>query len=496
MEYSEELLDQARRAKGQPAWWVKNYLGDDLWDKQIQIINSVRDYLRVAVPSCHGVGKSFIAARTALWFLTCFPDSIVVTTAPTYRQVRNILWAELRSAWANAKVPLTAVPPNTTDLRISDKWFAFGFSTNDPNAAQGIHGKYILVIMDEAAGVDKNIWTAIEGILTHDMCRLLTIGNPTDPTSEFYRECRSPSTKTIPISAFDSPNFTEFGITPMDIADGSWLQKIEGKTLPRQFLTSPGWVAERLKKWGQDSPMYQARVLGQFPDQDEFTLLPLSWIEAAMANTLAPSEPTHISCDVARYGSNETVYGLRKGPHYRMLDAVRGKKTNEVGDDCIKFAQMHAAQSIKLDSAGLGVGVEDHIFRERSEMEEAGTPTPWVVDGVNVGTASSEPERFLNLRAEAYWGMRERLEENGLDLDPDDDELAAQLSNLKWKITPQGKIAIESKEDMLKRGIPSPDRADSVMLAYANSGEQDWSSMAPGTAVRIVGKRSSGRADW
>lgn len=233
-------------------------LGASLWAKQREIIEAVRDFSEVYVPSCHSSGKSFTAAHVALWFLFSHPNSVVVTTAPTGRQVKRILWQEIRKAYANANAPLGGTILKQ-ELQIDDKWYAFGFSSDEPTNFSGLHADWVLFIVDEATGIDAEIWEAIDGVLSGANTRLLAIGNPTDATSEFNKRIKQTGdeAKVIRITAFDTPNFTEARIIEADIANGSWKAKLEAiGGVKYSYLASPAWVARIYEKYGPESAMY------------------------------------------------------------------------------------------------------------------------------------------------------------------------------------------------------------------------------------------------
>jgi len=446
-----KILERARR---DPAWWVRHVLGAVPWEKQVEILEAVRDHPKTAVASCHGAGKSWVSAKAALWFLYSYPGSIVVTTAPTFRQVKRILWREIRQAWSGARYKLGGRLLQTS-LELADGWMAFGFATDVPENFQGLHAKHLLVVADEAPGIEPDIWEAIDGVLTGEHCRLLAIGNPTEPAGEFYKLFQTPGVKKIHISAFDTPNFTAYGITEEDIRSGAWEEKITGP-LPFPELITPAWVTDKYRRWGPGSPMYQSRVRGDFPEAASDALIPLSWIEAAQKRELEPGEPVGLGVDVARFGDDETIIAVRRGPVVRLHSVAAKEDTMQTAGRVIRALSETGAGVAKVDVIGLGAGVVDRL-------KEQGKP----VQEMNAAEAASDPERFANRRAEWYWALRERFQEGSIDLDPDE-ELAAQLSSIKYRIDSRGRIQIESKEDMKKRGLPSPDRADAVVLAFAN----------------------------
>lgn len=453
---AKEMLD---RSRSNPNWWVKNILNNNLWETQKEIIKSVRDNQETAVASCHGAGKSFTASNVALWYLYNHKPSVVITTAPTDRQVKGILWKEIRLAHGNAKLPLGG-KMLTQELKLATNWWAWGFTAPeyDPDRFQGFHEVNILVIVDEAAGVSEQIYEAIDGVLTSEHARLLMIGNPTSAAGRFGQAFKTPGIKKFFISAFDTPNFTTYGITQGDIASGEWEKKITGD-LPAPYLVTPSWVAKRYQRWGENSPLYQSRVMGQFPTQGTDTLIPLDWIDRAVKQELKPAEPIELGVDVARYGPDESVWVLRRGPVARIVQVNPMGDTMETSGICIQNRKRYKATKVKVDADGLGAGVFDRLKEQNEPAIE-----------MRAGFSASDSERFANKRAEWWWGLRERFESGDIDIE-DDEELISQLSNIKYKINSRGQIQVESKDEMRKRGLPSPDRGDAIMMAFASTDE-------------------------
>lgn len=457
------------RAQKDPVWFVNEVLKAKPWNKQVEILQSVRDHPRTAVRSCHGIGKSFTAGQVILWFLYAFPYSIVLSTAPTWRQVEKLIWKEVRASYRRAKVPLGGnILPKSPEIQIiQDEWYAAGLSTNEPDRFQGFHEENILVVVDEAAGVPEDIFEAIEGVLTSGNARLLLLGNPTNTSGTFYKAFKGDGWNTISISAFDTPNFTEFGVTEDDIADGTWESKITN-VLPNPKLITPEWVADKYKRWGPESPAYQARVKGQFPEQGDDTLIPLSWIEAAMErwHEMEPGKPSELGVDVARFGNDKSVIAARHGAKVVEITDYSKQDTMETAGKVIVAKRRHNPNAIKVDVIGLGSGVVDRL-------NEQGV----VVSGINVAESPNDPEQFNNLRSEVWWNLRERLDPNPannpepIGLPPNDD-LLTDLSGIKYRINSRGQIVVESKEEMKKRLGHSPDYGDAVALAFAKPKEE------------------------
>src|SRR5690606_34428875 len=222
---------------------------------------------RTAVRSCHAAGKSHLGARLALSYVEQNPRSIVVTTAPTSRQVRNVLWRNMRAAYAPHRGKLKG-RMLTERYEISADWYALGFkgSDNNSDAVQGFHAENILVVVDEAAGVAESVMEGLEAILTGTGARLLLIGNPTSMSGTFRRAFHEDRHlyNTITINAYDTPNFTTFGITKDDMLNGTWEEKVTGP-MPYPALIDPVWVERQFQRHGPESSFCVSRIDAEFP---------------------------------------------------------------------------------------------------------------------------------------------------------------------------------------------------------------------------------------
>ena len=257
-----ELVEACGKA---PDGFAREVLGVKLWSKQDEILRAVRDYRRVAVKAGNGLGKGFTAAVAVLWFLYSHKPATVLTTAPTARQVRHVLWREIRRLH-HASPQLIGGRMLQTRLEMEEDRFALGLSTDEVDQFQGFHSPNMLIVVDEAEGVSEDIYEAIDAVMTAGSSKLLLIGNPTSITGTFRRAFHEERHlyHNITISALDSPNVKE-----------------ERVVVPG--LTTHEWVAERLAIWGEGSPMYHARVLGDFSDRAEDSLISLTHIEQAIA---------------------------------------------------------------------------------------------------------------------------------------------------------------------------------------------------------------------
>ena len=436
-----------------PQAWAEDKVHAFLWSKQREIIQSVVFNRRTAVQSSHGPGKSFIAGMLAGWWIDTHPpgEAMVVTTAPTYKQVHGILWEEIRKQHKAGGLPGRVL--------MTDQWY-IGESLvgegrkpadHDADGFQGTHRRFVLVILDEACGVPEVLFTGAESITTNEHCRILAIGNPDNPSTPFAAACKPNSGwNVIRISTFDTPNFTGEEI-PDDL---------------RELLPSPEWANDRLQKWGVDSPLYKSKVLGEFPESGEDTLIPLGWIIAAQNRDIEPKRGSvsKLGVDVARFGSDRSVIYHNHGGRFRLLSDRNGESTTKTAGRAIVAWRDTKASDINVDGVGVGAGVVD-------SLDDDGYP----VCDMQAGGGANDSKLFINARAEWYWNLRGMFERGEVDLDPTDEEVAAQLSSLRFKYTRRGQIQIESKEDMRKRGMPSPDRADALMLSANEPVEDGYS---------------------
>lgn len=440
--------EKLRRAqfKIDPAYWLKKKLKEHFWSKQKAIADSVVVNRYTAVQSCHDVGKSFSAARIAAWWLDTHKpgEAFVVSTAPTFAQVRTILWREIGQAHRKGDLPGRV---NQTEWYINDEIVGFGRkpADYDPAAFQGIHARYVLVILDEACGIPEALWDAADTLVTNDDSRILAIGNPDDPMSHFSKVCAPGSGwNVLTISAFDSPNFT-------------------GEVVPegvQHLLISPVWVEEREARWGKKSPLYISKVLGEFPEDAENGVIPLSWIRRCQ-EVIPEGEEICLGLDVgASVGGDETVcretIGNKPGREWTM----RSDEAEEIVGMAIKAIHESGATSIKVDTIGVGWAIGGWLETRRKE----GVHKARVIK-VNVATKSSEPKRFANLRSQLWWNVRELIEHEALALGDLDDETIGELIAPKYALNSTGLVVVEPKDETKKRIERSPDHADALLLA-------------------------------
>lgn len=459
-----EAIRKLRKAsKISPPFFNEWILGGSFWSKQEEIILSVRDNRYTTVRACHDVGKTYIASRTALWFLYSHPQSIVVTTAPTMRQVENLLWRELRAAHEASRQPLGGEPLKTR-LDIAPDWYAIGASSGDPDKLQGFHAASgdILIIIDEAAGVNEDAFEAIEGMMTSEKARMLMIGNPTSDAGSFRESHHSWTyANKIHISVFDTPNFVNNGIKNISDLKDVNLDKVE---IVSPYLVSPRWAQEKIDTWGIDSPMFQARVLGNFPSQSVNTVIPLNYLELAYEKEHREKlknkgGPLRLGVDPARFGNDETVITPRFGGYIPEQEISFKEDTQATAGRVLQYRSPRPV-FIGIDVDGLGGGVYDKLNDEKidgiAEIHNGGKALP---DATGL--------TFANLASQLWWRARELFIAGELAI-PKDDKLVMQLATRRYKFTGRG-LAVESKDEWKARYKgKSPDRADSLIYSLAD----------------------------
>ena len=435
-----------------PLEFATDILGVELWAKQREVLGSLVEHRRVAVKSGNGLGKGFCAAVALLWFLYAHHDAaIVLSTAPTFRQVRHVLWRQVHRLY-RPKAQILGGKMLDTRWEISDERYAMGLSAESADQFQGFHSPNMLIVVDEAEGVSDDIYEAIEAVMTAADPLLLLIGNPTTVTGAFRRAFYEERHlyHNITISALDSPNVQA------------------GKTVV-PGLTSARWVEERLETWGEDNPIYRARVLGEFPDQAEDTLIGLSDVEAAAQRWATDQEggpegaPEDIpgevvlGVDVARFGSDRSVILRRQGSRVMDVRTFRNMDTMQLAGWVAAAIRETSPERVCVDEIGVGAGVVDRL-------KEQGHP----IKGINVARRASQEKIFANVRAEGYWRLKELFASGDISI-PDDHQLMGELAALRYSYDSQGRVQMESKDAMRQRGLPSPDKADALMLAFLES---------------------------
>jgi hypothetical protein len=450
--------DRIPKANNEPGHWCVVAIQDVPTEPtQCIEVDSPRHLYQVS-QWCIPTHNSRLSATLVNWWVDTHPvdDTTVVTTATNWKQVRNVLWKEIPRVKAVADIGGKVNADATWKMDGRQDPIAFGMKPDDKDESgfQGVHDQYVLVIMDEAGGISKEIFTAADAITTNKYARILAIANPNDPScymAEVYkREMRlkpeERSWNIIQFGAYDTPNFTG-EVVPVEVATR---------------LVQVDWVEARKKEWGEDDPRFVARVLGEFPDVSDDGLFNMGRVMQSMEayGTSEPDEgmPITIGVDVARYGSDSSVIVSNQGGYIRIHGRYQGLNGPELARKVGELAVEMGAVEIRIDAIGVGASVLDSIYNF--------VPPTISVVGIHGNAKSGDSTKWYNYRAAMYDQFAKAVADGRVYL-PDDDELHNEIASIKYEYRGSA-LLIESKENMRKRGIKSPDVLDAVIYAYQN----------------------------
>lgn|SRR3990167_1008799 len=444
-----DLMAQA--IKVDPVFFAEEILGVTLTDYQKKILYDFGDAVyniknnlpakrHFAIKSGHSVGKSFLFAVIALWFFYCIKESIVLITAPTFRQVRFIIWGELRKLYSFAKIPLGCELLDTYLKSEDSKHFILPFTSRDDlSQVQGFHAKAMLILIDESPGVSKTIRDAIDGFTTSPLCFTIEAGNAIYiPESPFYEAFNKNKQlyHNFTITSYESP------------------------------FCDKRWIAERELAWGKDSPLFKAKVLGEFaPDSEANLVVPLGKIHSRLYPIedfiMREKQERYMGVDVARSGNDETVFCIRNGNDILPFITRKSIDLMETAGLIKQIANQYEIPDnhVLIDEIGIGAGVVDRLHEQEFSCVGFNSANKPVLRGIY------EDDHYLNLRAQSYFHLASLLDKLWL---PDDDKMMADLSTIKFQILSNGKYKIASKEEIKKELGRSPDRADALVMACAD----------------------------
>lgn len=426
----------------------------DEW--QLGVLQDIKDELidintaiQLATASGHGIGKSALVAIIILWAFTTAPDTRGVVTANTETQLKTKTWSET-GKWFNLFIArehfqLTATALLSRDPARERTWRIdmVPWSEKNTEAFAGLHnkGKRLILIMDEGSAIPDIIWETSEGALTDADTEIiwLVFGNPTRSTGRF-REC------------FSGGRFAKAWKT----------RQIDSRTV---HITNKAQIAKWVEAYGEDSDFVRIRVRGVFPRIGEQEFISAADVDAAMLREVTTSitDPLALGWDVARYGSAETVGAYRKTRDARTIGWAihRGISTVEAATKINEAFHQYHVDGIFIDGGGVGGGVVDNVrnmhlfcFEVQFGGKDDVGGAVWGIDG----------EKYANKRCAMWGAMRHWLKTGAI---PNDTELRAQLIGPTYWFNTRDEIQLESKEDMMARGVSSPDRADALALTFA-----------------------------
>ena len=433
--------------------WAKEVLGKTLWSKQEEIARSIVENTHTAVVSCNGAGKSGLAGIVAVWWVAVHdPKEVaVICSAPTYVQIARVLFKEIQDNFSLAKdhgVTLPGYITQAQEWKLDDGTvMAWGRRPADKDLVssfQGIHRRYVLVVLDEAGGIPEDLYTATEAVTNTEGARVLAIGNPDSRGTPFHRIFREdPTWHKIKISAFDTPNFT-------------------GEDIPEELkplLIQPAWVERQKISWGVDSARYKSKILAEFPDEADNTFFSQSAIDRAVDADIEEDfdNPAVLGVDLARFGEDDSVVYINRAGRCRKLETWTKATSIESANRIHKLAIEHGVTEVRIDASGLGGPIVDQVAMLAQDR--------YLVISMLGSAASPDNTRWLNARAFNFDSLREQMLDSKIDLDPDDKALMDEMLMIQYKFSAKGSIQIESKDDMRNRGVKSPDSLDALVYA-------------------------------
>ena len=428
--------------RSKPVLYYEDRLNaNNLWDGEIAMLEAVPYALlekkkKIVVHSGHALGKDWTCGGLVHYFLEVWGPCIVVTTAPTDRQVQKIMWGEITTHYNNA----TVKPPGlllTQEMKITPDWYAIGFTTKETGAAigkfQGFHSPRVFVIASEAQAIDDKVYEQIDAILTGEIGLLIEIGNPLRSAGQFAKDIRDTKNNVvIHLNCLENPNY------------------LEKKTVV-PGLCSYEWIEDKRRKWGEDDPRWAARVLGVIPDVSIDTIFTMPLIEK-MKNAMTKDTEVRrgTASDVGRFGDDETViYGGTNGM-VEFQDIYAGLSTTATASRSAIVNSKAKGNFIIVDADGVGSGTVDTLNDMNLKDVE-------IIELHSAG--KSTDEQYMNLRAQMWMTAKKRAEEGRASI-PDDEMLIEELLEVRFFFNKKGKIQIELKEDIKERIGRSCNRAD------------------------------------
>lgn len=491
---SKLITKTAERLKD-PFYFMHEILGIKyLTAEQKEIVISVWNNKYTDVRSCHSVGKTFIEAAILITFLFQNVNSVVVSTAPTGRQVEDLLWSNVNNLYRNAKVNLGG-RCLTTDLKVNDIWYATGISTtpgkeNDSaTKIQGYHAPKILILVDEAYGVDKRIFEALDGVASSEGAKSLCVGNPMSTNNAYAQKLFTTGRKSITISAFNHPNVvTRSNVVPGAVSFDWVIEKIRDwcevvneqidKTVFEYYevvKNAHGELQTTGKKvWYKPNDLFLWKVLGEYPEQAVDSLVTYRDVLDAMErgrniNILNPDDPAravqvtirHGALDVARFGTNKSVFCKNINSHFTFKEFYK-MDLADLTEQAIMYITENRLTKFSVDCDGIGGGVYDNLKKWKGETKNK--VELFEIHGGASPLELKQTEEFINLRSQMYWFLKTDIEDISIEYKED---VLTGLSSIKYSFNTKGKIQIESKDEFKKRFQRSSDYEDA--LIYCNS---------------------------
>lgn len=438
------IVGKLREWRDNPRQFVEEAIGAKPSSQQKDALEAFPHSKRMSIRSGHGTGKDATASWLIWLFMCTRPYSKVICTAPTGRQLNDILWSEL-SKWLRQSIFADEFVIQKDKIFHRDapkEWWIRAVSVRAKASKEeqaetlaGFHGDHMLIVVDEASGVPDPVYIPLEGAMTQEDNKCLLIGNMTKNIGYFYD--------------------THFNAAIRD----KWTQLHWDSR--KSTNVTPEMVEYFRTKYGENSNIFRIRVAGDPPLADDTTLIPLYAAQACIGNEVVEDEddPLYLGVDVARYGDDESIILPRRGLKILPWESFQGMNTIDVGGHVLLTYNELGASGIAVDEIGVGAGLTDWLYKvSRTSSLNA--------FGVNVAMASSNHMRYHRLRDELWWNVREKIMglQYSLPYGEMGEELCNELASVTYSFDNNGAVVVESKRDMKKRGIKSPNIADAVGL--------------------------------
>lgn len=475
-----EALAKFRRS---PAGFATQVLGITPQLHQVEILNSIRDRRRTLAISCNSIGKDFIAGVATHWWLQIWDEALVMTTAPTGEQVKNVQWKEIRWMFNRSKVPLGGSIPEVEPVyRISDKRGAFGLATRDEaERMQGHHEAHILIIITEGSAVPDVVFEGVRAVMASGDVRLLVLSNPTRNVGEVWEIAQGNRAgwNVLQYGGFDLPNLRaceDLGEEHMSLTAEELEERNECPN-PTPYLLTHVFEAETREDFGEESDYYKVHVKGIYGETGTDQLIPSDWVEQAFDREANRTGPQGAGLDISRSGRDRTAYVELVGDSLEVLEEVPRMELPDT-EEWVE-EQIHGRKSLPLcvDDTGLGGGVAPHLAKSFPRVR-----------GVDFSEKATDPKRFSNKPAEMYWRLRRALDPDGetpLSLHRVHPNLRRKLKAQLKKVTydtndPKQRLRVDKKGG----GKASPDLVDALVLALEAQANMVWSGLRPQGAAR------------
>jgi hypothetical protein len=415
-------------------------------------------HLYLATRSFIPTHNSFSAALVTAWWVDAHPDgeARVVTSAPTDKQVKAILWSEINQL--HSRLGLRG-RTNLSEWYLGNFMAAFGRkpADQDPTAFQGIHARYMLVVLDEACGIPTELWDAASSLVANVHGKILAIGNPDDEHSRFADNMlRDQDWHKIFIGYEDTPNFTGESVSDS----------------LKEMLIHPRWVDERRRKWGEDSALFISKCRGRFPrGQSPFVCIPVTMAEVCRNVDHPEGTPIEGGIDVGA-GGDRTIIRERRGPKVgREATFVDSDPMRTIGNLIEKINEWQLTK-VKVDVIGVGWGLVGRLRELSSAHNQPGavrgeTTHSAEVVPFNAAEKARDADRFINRRAEMWWHGRELSRMQAWDLEAIDDDTLQELTTPLYELADsRGRVKIQKKDEVIKVLGRSPDSAEALLMAF------------------------------